>query len=588
MGILRNKRLKNKTRIRFSEKLFIFLAAFSIIPVIILGIIAYTMSRSISLSNLESHVKTTVSNAAQSLDRCLGEYQTGLDYFCNDKDVVGILASGKPNNKVIYQKIYLLLSGKQQTVQMHVIPADGSYSISTSELPDDYNIKRYPNWGIFRALKNTNGSVLYPNHFISTTGHEYCLTVAHTIVDPDGKIIGYAIIDLPPEAFKDALAQANEQYPVSYTVYDSNNYILYSPTSGGSFLSQDCLAYINKSLDSGSYYSDDKQLTVWNTTPDPNSFGVMAVAQARYITDSIIYLVFTTVSIAMITILLLLVLLPFIIQALTKPLTRIVHTMTQIQNGNTLARVPVSTQDEFGFIGSNLNKTLDKMDELYRINLERQDSLRVAELKALYSQINPHFLYNTLDSIKWLAKLNHTDDIAVMVSQLGHMLQYTIHNQKNLIAIADEISFVNSYLAIQKLRYGDKFDVEFQVDDDILQCIIPKLIIQPLVEDAIIHGIENKIGTAHLKIRGICEQDTIRFEVSDNGVGMSLEKLAEIQRQINEPMSDHTIGLSNVNKRIKLYYGDDYGLTINSRENVGTSMMITIPRLDLKPPVSTD
>lgn len=582
MGMIRKLGTRKKTGIKFSEKLFIFLAVFSIIPVITLGIIAYTMSRSILLSNLENRVNTTVVSASSSLERCLNEYRTALDYFCNDKDVINILTSNEPNSKAIYQKIYLLLSGKQQTVQMHVIPADGSYAISTSELPADYNIKVYPNWGIFRALKGTESSILYSNHYVSASGHEYCLAVARTIVDGDNRVIGYAIIDLPPEVIKDALAQVNEPYPVAYTVYDANNYILYSQSvESSAFLSQDCLTNISKSRSSGSYYSSDKQLTVWNTTPGNYPLGVLTTTETGYITDSIIYLVFTTVSIAMITILLLLVLMPFIIQALLKPLNGIVNTMTQIQNGNTLARVPVSTQYEFGFIGSNLNKTLDKMDELYRVNLEKQDSLRVAELKALYSQINPHFLYNTLDSIKWLAKLNNTRDIVVMVAQLGHMLQYTIHNQKNLIPIADEIAFVNSYLSIQKLRYGDKFEVEFKVDDDILQCIIPKLIIQPLVENAIIHGIENKIGTAHLIIRGVSEQDAIRFEISDNGVGMSFEKLAEIQRQINEPMSDQSIGLSNVNKRIKLYYGDSYGLTIDSKENVGTSMTITIPRMNL-------
>jgi two-component system sensor histidine kinase YesM len=182
-----------------------------------------------------------------------------------------------------------------------------------------------------------------------------------------------------------------------------------------------------------------------------------------------------------------------------------------------------------------------------------------------------------------LAKLNGVEDIVVMVSQLGRLLKNSINNQKDTIPIREEINLVKSYLSIQKIRYGDKFEVDICVDEDIMECVVPKFIIQPLVENAIIHGIENKIGNAKLIIKGTKQRDTIIFEIMDDGIGMNEEELMKL-KQMDYKTDDHkdSIGIKNVDKRIKLYYGQEYGLDIQSKKNVGTTTRIIMPFMPKK------
>lgn len=294
------------------------------------------------------------------------------------------------------------------------------------------------------------------------------------------------------------------------------------------------------------------------------------------------YIMVTTVAVALAAVLLCLILSPLVIRGLTKPLNAIVNTINRVQKGETGARVPIQRNDEFGFIAAKLNAMLDNLNELYETNLEKQNRLRLAELKALYGQINPHFLYNTLDSIKWIAKLNGVDDIVRIVSQLGKLLKNSIRSQKDSVRISEEIALIKSYLSIQEIRYSDKFEAEIQVDDDILECVVPKFIIQPIVENSIIHGIEDKVGRAHLIIRGRREGDCIVFEIMDDGVGISPERLAQIQSMAEaEPSGEESIGISNVDKRIKLYYGENYGLKLISEQGKGTVTRITMPYFDI-------
>ena len=206
----------------------------------------------------------------------------------------------------------------------------------------------------------------------------------------------------------------------------------------------------------------------------------------------------------------------------------------------------------------------------------KQRQLRASELKALQAQINPHFLYNTLDSIKWLAKLNHVPQISVIVTQLGKLLRSSINTDNDLITVEESIVNIQSYLAIQKIRYSDKFETLMEIAPEILQYQIPKLILQPIVENAIIHGLEGKKDKGRLIIRGVLAEDDLIFEVIDNGVGMRPEKEAALNagEDLRSSLFVHSIGIQNVNRRIKLYYGPDYQVTIQSVLGEGTKVTL--------------
>lgn len=566
----------------FFAKLFFCFVLISVAPALVLGTLVYTISTNVSMRNLENQAFSTVNNATDNLKRTIGEYKSALLYFCTDKELIQMVSAprvSQGDSASIYQKMYILLAGKSPKVAMHLIKADGSFQLSTSEIPEVYRLKNHEDWGVFRKLAQEQGVVSYSNRYTAANGKSYCMAVAHAVCF-EGKIIAYAIIDIPTDVFQTALDTVNVSLPIRYAVADENSYLLYDEifsASGEPFLNQIYRSDFN-GMSGDFYLNNPKRLVTWSTVGTDYPLKIISSVPVELVVMNSNYITVTTVAVALAAVLLCVLISPLLIRNLTKPLNAIVKTMKTVQNGDTNARVAVPNDDEFGYIGNSLNTTLDRLDELYRTNLEKQNRLRLAEQKALYAQINPHFLYNTLDSIKWLAKLNGVGDIVLIVSQLGKLLKNSIRNQKETVTIEEELRLIGSYLSIQKIRYSDKFEAFMQVDDEILPCVVPKLIVQPLVENAIIHGIEDKVGKAQLLIRGRREDKNIVLEIEDNGVGMDEETLKKIRSGAQTgKMDGESIGIANVDQRIKLYYGEEYGLEIQSREHVGTCTRITMP-----------
>ena len=208
-------------------------------------------------------------------------------------------------------------------------------------------------------------------------------------------------------------------------------------------------------------------------------------------------------------------------------------------------------------------------------------NLRAAELRLLQEQINPHFLYNTLDNIIWLAESGEDEEVVKMVSSLSSFFRTTLSKGRDYITIAEEREHIESYLSIQKFRYRDILSYDIDFEDEILDHSILKLTLQPIVENALYHGIKNKRGMGHIQIDGRMAGDNIEFIVSDNGIGMREEEAEHLRNVISglisDDRSDGGFGLFNVNQRLELNYGKEYGLNIESTYNVGTTIRVKIP-----------
>jgi two-component system sensor histidine kinase YesM len=235
-------------------------------------------------------------------------------------------------------------------------------------------------------------------------------------------------------------------------------------------------------------------------------------------------------------------------------------------------------------LGISFNIMIGRIREMVASKMNEQENLKKAEFRALQAQINPHFLYNTLDTIIWMAEAKKNDQVIDLVRALSSFFRITLSKGKDWITIREEVERTRSYLTIQKMRYRDILDYQIDVEADILDGTILKLVLQPLVENAIYHGIKNKRqgGTVIVRARRQGE-DQVAFEVEDNGVGFTHYKLAEVQNKINDGsdeinLDERGFGLENVNKRIKLYYGKEYGLTIQSDYQAGALVRLVIPR----------
>lgn len=270
----------------------------------------------------------------------------------------------------------------------------------------------------------------------------------------------------------------------------------------------------------------------------------------------------------------------FLSYTFTRPIRRLQKAMELAQDHQNLSGVDTSTypDNEIGHLASSFNHMTHQVNKLMEDKVHEQALKRKNELIALQSQINPHFLYNTLDSIIWMAEDGETKAVVEMTSSLASLLRQSISNPNELVSIRSELSYIRSYLTILKMRYQDKLNYTIEVEDSILDFLIPKLVLQPLVENAVYHGIKYKQGNGQLSLTGGLNPDaqSLTLLVMDNGVGIPAEKLAHLFDKKEEGTG---VGLSNVYERLKLYFGEAYGLSLESIEGFGTEARLILPLL---------
>jgi len=265
------------------------------------------------------------------------------------------------------------------------------------------------------------------------------------------------------------------------------------------------------------------------------------------------------------------------------PITRLENLSKKIAEGDFTARVKLPQVSELDGLTDNLNIMAVKIQALIAENVREQQNLQKSEMKALQAQITPHFLYNTFDTIVWLAEEKKNDQVIDITRAFSSFFRISLNKGKDFLTVREEFEHVRSYLTIQKIRYRDILDYDIEYSPEMADCQILKLVLQPLVENALYHGIKNKRGRGFLSVKGWRENNRLCFSVEDNGIGMTEEKLANIMEQINgsaDPEDlNNVYGLYNVNKRLELYYDTSTKLEITSRFKKGTTVYFSVPEV---------
>lgn len=279
-------------------------------------------------------------------------------------------------------------------------------------------------------------------------------------------------------------------------------------------------------------------------------------------------------------ILLLIVFLSYYIPlSITQPVTELCEVTDQVAKGDLSVRSTVSGGAEVNMLSDSLNAMIDKINDLLERITKEQVRLRKAEFELLQSQINPHFLYNTLDTIIWLAESGEQEKVVSMVGSLSDFFRTSLNQGKEVVSIREEIMHVRSYLEIQQVRYRDILEYEIDVDEALDLYLIPKITMQPLVENALYHGIKNKRGVGKITVTGKPEKEYFVVQISDNGIGMTDERMTEVKEGIEMKLSSekNIYGLYNVNERIRLNFGEEYGVNISSVYGEGTTVSVKLP-----------
>lgn len=413
-------------------------------------------------------------------------------------------------------------------------------------------------------------------------------------------VVGWTYITVSSEIITDAIT--------SYTIpSDSNLYISLGDRTyifDGTYLTESDVSYeVLKNLSNNNVYdttitnkvrfSDGRTCTLITCPIGPEGWYISQIMSDNDLDDQRRASYTMLILIGFITILLGLVLAAHLNNTINGPVHSLLSKLKDVSDGDFVRSPELETEDEFGQIGKGINDMSEKIEGLMAKRIEDENQQRELEYRILQSEINPHFLYNTLNSIKWMATIQNATGIAEMTTSLSRLLKYVSKGTEKMIPLSEELSLLKDYATIQEYRYGGEITINYDIDESLSDCIVPRFSLQPLVENAIFHGIEAKGVDGVITVSAKRSGDNLMLVVEDNGVGMSEELITKVMSGDDDTAhkdSFRKIGISNVHSRIKYAYKelvqpseglafnpDKYGITIESEVGKFTKMTILVP-----------
>lgn len=443
----------------------------------------------------------------------------------------------------------------------------------------------------YRAARAQSGRpAVSPSHVQNIVAGEFrwVITLSRTINNPDtGVEYGVMLVDLNFSVINELVSRIGLGKRGYLFIVDPEGRIVYHPRQEliYSNLEREHIDLVLQHAGGSFEVGDTRGVRIYSVSVSPNTgwriVGVNYAAEMVRNRDTIArYYVFGT----LLCVVLALVMSVIVSHRLSRPILRLRSSMQAVERGDFDIAVDVSSQNEIGDLARDFTIMVAQIKELMRRNADEQEQKRKSELMALQNQITPHFLYNTLDSVIWMAEGKQHANVVKTISALARMLRLSVSRGSELISIQDEIDHARNYLTIQKIRYRDKLDFSIEVDGEIMRLRTPKVILQPLVENAIYHGIKNKESGGRVTVTGSLHDGEVLLRVQDDGVGMSAERHDEVPvsavgvlTRIAAPPRRGRVGLRNVHERIQLYFGPKYGLSFESEQGAGTSVTVRLP-----------
>lgn len=563
------------------RKLLIIFILIGIIPPLVLTLLGFTFSSKILQDAIYDEAYDSLININKNIDTFLNEYKTIVNMISTDSKLHKTLSGNEISDDYYYeinQKIYLLLASKKYKFPIYILDTKGNAIFETSPLPQMYKNNLQNGWGVFRKMDEDKEIVLYPEKFTNNMGETIVFSMGKKIYDNNNNPVGYIIIDIKRNAIVDIINTIGNSKLIDVMLLDEFYYIITDanhPEKEGLFWDspyRDTVAKNNKGKINIRENNKIPSFMVYYTY-EPSTLRTVATVPLNIVQQNNSNIRKTIIQSLLISLTLAVLISLIVANYMIRPIKKLVKSMKRVEEGDLTIQINLHRNDELGMLENSFNQMVVRLKESIDNAIDKQRRLRIAEINILQAQIKPHFLYNTLDAIKWIAKLNNVKEIGVIATQLGSLLRNSINCEQEFLTVKDNLDLINNYLEIQKIRYNDGFDVNIATDDEILGYYIPKLILQPIVENAIVHGFENIDEKGMLIIRGYRKEDNLYFEVLDNGIGMNEEQIEEALSKTND---DH-IGLYNVDQRVKLYYGSLSGVTIESKPDKGTKVIIKIP-----------
>ncbi|MDQ6421218.1 sensor histidine kinase [Paenibacillus sp. LHD-117] len=457
--------------------------------------------------------------------------------------------------------------------------ASGSIRLSVNE--------SYREWLKVAEGSSGEAKLLGTQKYTSNLQSEkYAFTVVRSILDQSLKPIGLIVVDANMSVIEDGIKELDGVTQGGSFIIDGAGNVIYDSERSriATNISEDP-AVKQATGSKGSFYMErdgEKRLYIYTTSPN-TKWKVVTSIPASVLTRDAVHVRNVTGVATLVTLLVALLLSFFLSYALTNPLRKMTRLMKTVQEGDFNVQFQVKYRDEVGQLGNQFNRMIVRIDQLIRDIYEMETNKKKAELQALQNQINPHFMYNTLETIRMSAELSDDQATADMLMILGKLLRYSISDLEAEVSVSDEMAHVRNYVELLNYRYQNRFRLETDMPDELAAVPVIKLLLQPIVENAIYHGLDERKTVMRVTISGETEDGNVRIRIEDDGIGMDDDTLARLTRSLTEnrdparSSGSGGIGLRNVHERIKLHYGSGYGMKVTSIAGRGTAVTLHLP-----------
>lgn len=545
---------------------------YAIVPIILVSLIAYMVLFFFGNKLIVKENNNSNKKISESMEENLNEYSSLINNISSDEGLISIIKDGvKPQR--IYDALYKFVNKRTVKSNFYVFDKEGNMIISNRNSKPEYISEENPfMWGIFSRMKSKNKEVITMINKVDQSKYAYGILTLGKAILYNNEIIGYIIFDFSEEDIFNLITG----YTASDIIITDRHNIIDATNNKYS----DQLYRLKNDFRQIDGYSniDGNPYYIKKTSLKDTSLMVYSITnldifnRAFFIGGIFLFVLFLVIFYLMLFIS------KKVAYSKTITINEIVKAIESIQEGNLDTKLEINSEDEFGIITKAYNKMIVDIKKLIESNKEEVALRMQSEIKELEAQFNPHFLFNTLETIRIMIKLDK-EKAGDIIINLSALLRYGINNEIHSVKLKDDIGYINSYLKILKYRFGDKLQFNINIDDEVLEATIPKLLLQPVIENSIKYGFENK-STINIEITSRIKDEKIYIVIKDDGCGIDKERMYYLKKLLNKNQNDtDTIGLYNIKKRIQLIYGDEYGIEVDSIEGEGTSVTIALPIL---------
>ena len=551
------------------------------------GISQYISASAIVTEQTRKQSAGVINELSVNLDHYFDMVQNSFDYIANNNTVQEELESDEPyksDGTELYSyysrsgQIRRLLLQGYTSIYMNDIQLYG-YNGENHLLANNHEINEETAQASCELAEQANGRCTYYN-----ASEEGLMYMAKQIKDAlTMEPLGILRVSIKLSYLKKMTVTARESLSAHIFLLDSDrNILLESAENDGIIEDRSWLKKISGNTGDFRLSADGQDYNCVYQRSSDTGLTVVGMIPMSFLQKTARGLQKTTIMLILVSIILCIFLANILAKVIAGPIERTSNAMKKFAGGDFSVRLPEGRTDEIGAMNSVFNQTIEKIEQLLKQVVEMETVNKDIEFQALQAQINPHFLYNVLDTINWMARKKGEDNICRMVTSISSLMRASISNKRSMVYIHEEMKYVQDYLYIQETRYGDKFTSYIEVDEGLNELEIPKMTIQTLVENAVVHGVENATWDCFLYVSGEIVDKMAVFTVRDDGVGMSQEQLEKLSETEEEPDHEaertHThLGVYAVRKRLDYVYQGKARMSITSEPGKGTEVVLAVP-----------